>query len=285
MLLNWKVRLGATSMGNYQDDHRLALAIRRDALEMTHRSNSSHIGSSLSAAELLAVLYNGVLRTHPDNPSSPDRDRFILSKGHAAAAYYATLAERGFFPKEVLQTFSQDGSQLAGHATHHAVPGIDVSTGSLGHGLPIGCGMALAAKRDDKSYRVFVLLSDGECDEGSTWEAALFAHHHKLDNLIAIIDFNKVQSFGTVKEVLDLEPLAEKWRSFGWAVKQIDGHDTAQIEDALSRVPYERGKPSCCVAHTVKGKGVSFMENTVEWHYKAPNKVQLERALQELASQ
>jgi transketolase len=285
MLLNWKVRLGATSMGNYQDDHRLALAIRRDALEMTHRSNSSHIGSSLSAAELLAVLYNGVLRTHPDNPSSPDRDRFILSKGHAAAAYYATLAERGFFPKEVLQTFSQDGSQLAGHATHHAVPGIDVSTGSLGHGLPIGCGMALAAKRDDKSYRVFVLLSDGECDEGSTWEAALFAHHHKLDNLIAIIDFNKVQSFGTVKEVLDLEPLAEKWRSFGWAVKQIDGHDTAQIEDTLSRVPYERGKPSCCVAHTVKGKGVSFMENTVEWHYKAPNKVQLERALQELASQ
>ena len=286
MPMNQEVRPSAASMGSHQEDHRrLALAVRRDALQMTHRSNSSHIGSSLSATELLAVLYNGVLRTRPDNPASPERDRFILSKGHAAAAYYATLAERGFFPRQMLETFSQDGSQLAGHATHHAVPGIDVSTGSLGHGLSIGCGMALAAKRDDKSYRVFVLLSDGECDEGSTWEAALFAHHHKLDNLIAIIDYNKVQSFGTVKEVLDLEPLADKWRSFGWSVKEINGHDTAQIEDTLSGVPYERGKPSCCVAHTIKGKGVSFMENTVAWHYKAPNKEQLAQALQELASQ
>ncbi len=273
-------------MASHQDDHRrLALAVRRDALQMTHRSNSSHIGSSLSTVELLAVLYNGVLRTSPDNPTLPDRDRFILSKGHAAAAYYATLAERGFFPKHLLETFSLDGSQLAGHATHHAVPGIDVSTGSLGHGLSIGCGMALAAKRDAKPYRVFVLLSDGECDEGSTWEAALFAHHHKLDNLIAIIDYNKVQSFGTVKEVLDLEPLAEKWKSFGCAVKEINGHDTRQIEDTLSQVPFEKGKPSCCVAHTVKGKGVSFMENAVAWHYKAPDKAQLEQALRELSSQ
>ena len=266
------------------DHHRLAVAIRRHALNMTHDSNSSHVGSCLSIAELLAVLYNAILRFDSNNPNWPDRDRFILSKGHAAAAFYAVLAELGFFPKQRLETFSQDGSSLAGHATRDAVPGVDVSTGSLGHGLSIGCGMALAAKRDHKAYRVFVLLSDGECDEGSTWEAALFAHHHKLDNLVAVVDYNKIQSFGRVEEVLDLKPLADKWRAFGWGVREIDGHNVVEIEDALSATPYTDG-PSCCIAHTTKGKGVSFMENQLEWHYKAPNDEQLRKAVEELALQ
>jgi transketolase len=259
----------------------LAVAIRAHALRMTHKANASHVGSCLSIADILAVLYGSVLRISPSLLDWPDRDRFILSKGHAAAAVYAALAECGFFPKEWLDTFCQDGSKLAGHITY-GVPGVEVSTGSLGHGLSIGCGMALAAKRDRRPYRVFVLLSDGECDEGSTWEAALFAPHHHLDNLIAIVDYNKIQSFGTVKEVLDLEPLADKWCAFRWAVREIDGHDYEQIEDALTSVPFEPGKPSCIIAHTVKGKGVSFMENQLAWHYKSPNEEQLRQALAEL---
>jgi len=186
-----------------------------------------------------------------------------------------------FFPKEWLGTYCQDGSHLAGHITY-GVPGVEASTGSLGHGLSIGCGMAVAGKHSSHSYRVFVLLSDGECDEGSTWEAALFAPHHRLDNLVAIVDYNKIQSFGTVKEVLDLEPLANKWQAFGWAVKEIDGHDFEQIEKALLSVPFEPERPSCIIAHTVKGKGVSFMENQLAWHYKPPNDDELRQALTEL---
>jgi transketolase len=187
-----------------------------------------------------------------------------MSKGHAAAALYATLAERDFFPLEWLDTYYLDGSPLGGHVTS-GVPGVEV-----------------AGKRDGQSYRVFALLSDGECDEGSTWEAVLFAPHHRLDNLIAIVDYNKIQSFGKVKEVLDLEPLAEKWRAFGWAVKEIDGHDFGQIEKALLGVPFEPGRPSCIIAHTVKGKGVSFMEGQLAWHYKFPDDEQLRQALAEL---
>jgi len=249
---------------------------------MTHRAKSSHVGTSLSIADLLAVLYGGALRVDPGRPDAPDRDRFILSKGHGCAALYATLAEGGFFPLEWLDTYCQDGSRLAGHITHYGVPGVEVSTGSLGHGLSIGCGMALAGKREERPYRVFVLLSDGECDEGSTWEAALFAPHHCLDNLVAIVDYNKIQAFGTVKEVLDLEPLADKWRAFRWAVQEIDGHDYSQIDNALTSIPFEPGKPSCIVAHTIKGKGVSFMENQLAWHYKSPNAEQLAQALAEL---
>jgi transketolase len=249
---------------------------------MTHQSNSSHIGSCLSIAELLAVLYKGILNVDPHNPESPDRDRFILSKGHAAAAYYAALAECGFFPTELLNTFAQDGSRLPGHATRDLVPGVEVSTGSLGHGLSIGCGMALVGKWDKKDYRVFALLSDGECDEGSTWEAVLFAPHHKLDNLVAIVDYNKIQSFGSVKDVLDLEPLADKWRAFGWGVREIDGHNVTEIRETLLRVPFESERPSCVIAHTIKGKGVSFMENQLAWHYKSANKEELEKALEEL---
>lgn len=260
----------------------LATQIRAHVLRMIHRAQSSHVGTCLSAADLLAVAYAGVLRIDPSRPDWLDRDRFILSKGHGCAAAYAVLAERGFFPKEWLDTYYQDGSHLAGHITHHGVPGVEASVGSLGHGLSIGCGMALAGKYDGRPYRVFVLLSDGECDEGSTWEAILFAPHHKLDNLVAIVDYNKIQSFGTVKEVLDLEPLVDKWQSFRWATREIDGHDFGQIENALLSVPFEQGRPSCIIAHTVKGKGVSFMEGQLAWHYKSPNDEQLRQALAEL---
>jgi transketolase len=249
---------------------------------MTHQAKASHIGSSYSMADLLAVLYGGVLRVDPREPDWPDRDRFILSKGHGAAGVYAALAARGFFPTTWLDHYGEDDTPLAGHITHAGVPGVEVSTGSLGHGLPLACGMALAGKRLGRPYRVFALLSDGECDEGSTWEAALFAPHHRLDNLVAIVDYNKIQSFGTVKEVLDLAPLADKWRAFGWAVREIDGHDYGQIHETLSAVPFARGKPSLVLAHTVKGKGVSFMEDSLDWHYKAPDAAQLARALAEL---
>jgi len=263
------------------DYQALATRIRVHALRMVHRARSSHIGGCLSATDLLAVLYGGVLRIDPSRPDWPERDRFILSKGHAAAAIYATLAERGFFPMEWLDKYYLDGSHLPGHITK-GVLGVEASTGSLGHGLSIGCGMALVGKREGKSYRVFALLSDGECDEGSTWEAALFAPHHHLDNLIAIVDYNKIQSFGAVKEVLDLEPLASKWQTFGWAVREIDGHDHGQVEEALLSVPFEPERPSCIIAHTVKGKGVSFMENKLAWHYKHPNDDELRQALIEL---
>lgn len=261
----------------------LAAKIRAHALCLTHRANSSHIGSCLSMADILAVLYSNCLRIDAQHPDWVDRDRFILSKGHGAAALYAVLAECGFFPVEQLDTYCQDGSMLLGHVNYD-VPGVEVSTGSLGHGLAIGCGMALAAKREGRPYRVFVLLSDGECDEGSTWEAILFAPQHELDNLVAIVDYNKIQSFGAVKQVLDLEPLAEKWRAFRWAVHEIDGHDYSQIENALKRIPLEPRKPTCIIAHTVKGKGVSFMENQLAWHYKSPSAEELALALGELES-
>lgn len=248
---------------------------------MIHRAQTAHIGSSLSMADLLAVLYEGVLRVDPHHPLWPDRDRFILSKGHGCAAMYAALAQKGFFSKEWLNTYCLNGSHLSGHITY-GIPGVEVSTGSLGHGLSIACGMALASKHDGRRNRVFVLLSDGECDEGSTWEAALFIPHHQLDNLVAIVDYNKIQSFGTVKEVLNLEPLASKWQSFGWATREIDGHNLEQIEETLLNVPFELGRPSCIIAHTIKGKGVSFMEGQLTWHYKPPDDEQLRQALAEL---
>jgi transketolase len=260
----------------------LARRIRYNTLLMINRAKSSHIGTNYSAAELLAVLYGRALRVDPCYPNWAERDRFILSKGHGCASLYAVLAERGFFPLNWLDTFYQNGSCLAGHATHTEVPGVEVSTGSLGHGISIATGMALAAKRDEKSYRVFCLLSDGECDEGSTWEAILFAAQHKLENLIAIVDYNKIQSLGTVKEVMDLDPFADKWMAFGWAVREIDGHNLDEIETALTQVPYELDRPSCVIAHTVKGKGVSFMENKLLWHYRTPQGDEFEAALAEL---
>jgi transketolase len=248
----------------------LARRIRVHVVRMTSRANSSHIGSSFSMTELLAVLYGGgVLRVDPARPGWPQRDRFILSKGHGCAGLYAALSEAGFFPLEELDTFYLNGTRLAGHATT-TVPGVELSTGSLGHGLPVGTGMALAAKRAGETHRVFVLLSDGECDEGSVWEAALFAPQHQLDNLVVIVDYNKIQSLGTVKEVMDLDPFADKWRAFRWNVREVDGHDVDAISKALNDVPFEPGRPSCIIAHTVKGKGVSYMEDKLLWHYRAP---------------
>jgi transketolase len=264
------------------DCQELATRIRRHVLEMTHRARSSHVGSSLSMADILAVLYGRVLRIKPEDPRWPERDRFILSKGHGAAAVYAALAERGFFSVKELETFYQNGSALAGHITHTGVAGVEASTGSLGHGLAMGCGMALAGKRDACDYRVFVMLSDGECDEGSTWESALFAPHHQLDNLVVIIDYNKIQSLDRVEHTLALEPFREKWKAFGWSVHEIDGHDLGEIEATLSAVPFEKARPSCVIAQTTKGKGVSFMEDSVFWHYQSPNTEELHRALQEL---
>jgi transketolase len=261
---------------------KLSIQVRKHCLKMTHKSNASHIGSCLSIADILAVLYGGVLRLDPRMPEWPERDRFILSKGHGCAALYAVLAETGFFPRTWLETFYQNGTWLAGHATHKNIPGVEVSTGSLGHGLPISTGMALAAKRDGKKHRIFCLISDGECDEGSTWEPALFAPHHKLDNLTVVIDYNKIQSFGRVKEVIDLDPLPAKWSAFGWATQEINGHNLRAVKNALESVPLEPGRPSCLVAHTVKGKGVSFMEDKLLWHYRAPRANELEEAIAEV---
>ena len=258
-----------------------AAAIRAHTVQMVHRVNASHVGGGLSMADLLAVLYQDVLRVHPTGPQHPDRDRFILSKGHACAALYATLALKGFFPVEELQQFGQDGSRLMTHVSHK-VPGVEFSTGSLGHGLGFACGKALAAKRQKKNWRVFAMLSDGELDEGSNWEAILFAPHHRLDNLVAMVDYNKIQSLGSVKDVLDLAPLAEKFRAFGWAVKEIDGHDHDAIRRALKTLPFEPGKPGCLIANTVKGKGVDFMEDKLLWHYRTPNGEQVRLALEQL---
>lgn len=260
----------------------LARRIRVHCVQMTSRANASHIGSALSTADLLAALYARVLRFDASDPGWVDRDRFIFSKGHACTALYSVLAEAGYFSIDALATFCQDGSPLVGHATHKDMPGVEVSTGSLGHGLPLATGMALAGRRDGRDYRVFVLLSDGECDEGSTWEPALFAPQHRLDNLVVLIDYNKIQSLGRVEDVIDLHPLAEKWRAFGWATEEIDGHDTALIEATLARVPFEPGRPSCIVAHTVKGKGVGYMEDKLLWHYRAPLGELLDEALLEL---
>jgi len=260
---------------------RLAKKIREHALLMTHKAKASHIGSCLSMADLLAVLYRDILRVKPSKPDWANRDRFILSKGHGAAILYAVLAERGFFKKKELETFYQDRSRLAGMASLD-VPGVEVSTGSLGHGLPIGCGMALAGKKEGEKYRVFVLVGDGELDEGSNWEAILFAAHHKLDNLVVIVDCNGLQAIGKTFDVLKLEPLEEKFKSFGWDVSEIAGHDHNQIRCALSIIPFSIGKPSVVIAHTVKGKGISFMEDRKEWHYKFLNDKELSKALDEI---
>ena len=259
----------------------MARRIRIHALRMTSAGGSAHIGAAFSMTDIVACLYAQVLRVDPENPVWPDRDRFILSKGHAGAAVYATLAEMGFFPLEVLRTHYQDGSLLSGHVSHKGIAGVELSTGSLGHGLPVGAGMALAANRGGQKHRVVVLLSDGECDEGSNWEAILFAAHHGLDCLTAIVDYNKIQSLASVAETLALEPFADKWRSFGWTVHEVDGHDHAALIEVL-RAATGGGHPHVVIAHTTKGKGVSFMENSVLWHYRTALGEEFDRALAEL---
>lgn len=232
-------------------------------------------------AELIAVLYEGILKVDPANPGWPDRDRFILSKGHAVAGLYGALVEKGFFPREWMETYYRDDGKLSGHANHH-VPGVELSTGSLGHGLPVGTGMAIAARRDGRKHRVFVLLSEGDCNEGSTWEAAMLAARHKLDNLVAIVDANGIQALGNVRDILALEPLSRKFEAFGWAVREIDGHDVAQVEEALLGVPFQAGFPSVVVARTVKGKGLKDLENTLRAHYAHVPEEGLAQALHEL---
>ncbi len=261
---------------------KISKEIRKKIIKTMFNSRTSHLSSCLSCVDVLAVLYFKILKINPKEPKNANRDRFILSKGHAVAALDATLVQRGFFSENVLSSYCKDGGKLAGHSTYNCVPGVEVSTGSLGHGLSMGIGMALAAKNDGKKYRVFVLMSDGECDEGSVWEAALFASHHKLDNLIGIIDYNKFQAFGKTNEVLNLEPLSKKWKDFGWEVIEINGHSFPEIEKAMSKIPFKKGKPNMIIAHTVKGKGVSFIENKLEWHYKNLTQEEYKLALKEL---
>ena len=256
----------------------MARNIRADALRMVSAVNASHAGSCLSAADILAVLYSGLLRIRPAEPGWAKRDRFILSKGHAAAALYATLAHAGYFPVAELLDYCRNGTLLTGHVAH-GIPGVEFSTGSLGHGLSLGLGAALAARIDATNSRSFVLLSDGECDEGSIWEAALFAGHHRVGNLVAMIDYNRIQSFGRVEEVLELEPFADKWRAMRWAVREVDGHDHAALAGAL--VP-DGEAPTVVICRTIKGKGVSYMEDRLEWHYRSPNAEQLQQALSEI---
>jgi transketolase len=260
----------------------LARQLRIDALETIYGANSWHLGSCFSAAEILSVLYFHELNIDPKNPSWADRDRFIMSKGHASAIWYAALAERGFFPKDELGAYRQIGSKLQGHPDMKKVKGLDMTTGSLGNGLGLGAGMAIAAKMDQRDYRVYVLLGDGEIDEGAVWEAALFAAHNRLDNFTAIIDCNRFQIDGTTKAVLNLEPLDRKWEDFGFTTMVIDGHNVAEIMAAFAKAKANKKAPTCIIANTIKGKGVSFLADTRESHWMKLNAGQYERALQEL---
>ena len=255
--------------------------VRLDIIKMINKGSSSHIGSALSCVDLVISVYKYFLKYDPNNPTDPDRDIFILSKGHAGAAVYATLANLGFFDREKLDTHYQNDSDLSGHVSHKNVPGVEFSTGSLGHGLSVGTGAALAMRKKNQSRKVCVLMSDGECDEGSIWEAAMFASHHKLSNLLCIIDYNKLQSLDTVSNTLELEPFSLKWESFGWKALEIDGHDFNAIEKALNSAS-ESERPVCIIANTTKGKGVSFMENKVAWHYRSPHASELQKALIEI---
>ena len=260
----------------------LANNIQKHLLTMTSLGGSSHIGSILSIADILAVLYGSILKYKSKNPKWIDRDRFILSKGHAGAGVYAALAESGFMPLDKLKTHYQDGSDLSGHVSHKGIPGVEFSTGSLGHGLPVASGMALAAKINKKKHRVFALLSDGECDEGSNWEAILFAAHHKLNNLVAIIDRNRLQSIYSTEDTLALEPFSDKWKSFGWDVAEVDGHNHEEIFNACNNIKIFKNKPLCVIANTTKGKNVSFMENNTLWHYRSPQGDEYKLAIAEL---
>lgn len=259
-----------------------AKEIRKSVLRAICDGGGGHIPASLSIVEILTVLYNGILKVDPKNPKDPERDVFILSKGHAGVSLYAVLADKGFFDRKLLSAFGRRGSILGGHPDMHKVPGVEASTGALGHGFPFGVGIALAGKMDKKKRRVFVLLGDGECQEGSVWEAALFAPQHKLDNLTVIIDYNKLQAMDRLDKIVSLEPLADKWRAFGWSVKEVDGHDMPKLYDIFKSVPFEKGKPSLIIAHTIKGKGVSYMENVPIWHFRLPDKEEKRIACSEL---
>jgi len=265
------------------DLEQMAKQLRRHVITMIATAGSGHPGGSLSAADIVTALYFKVMRHDPKNLQWPDRDRFVLSKGHAAPILYAALAEYGYFPVEELSTLRKLGSRLQGHTDRTLTPGVEMSAGSLGQGLSFGIGMALAGRLDKRDYHVYVLLGDGECEEGQVWEAAMFAPHFQMDNLTAIVDHNGLQLDGRCCDIMGIEPLTDKWRAFNWHVIEIDGHDMKQVLQALKKARGIKGKPTVIIAHTVKGKGVSFMENNVDFHGKAPNAQQTEQALKELA--
>lgn len=268
--------------GLIEDLQTKAKEIRRSIVRMTGAAGSGHPGGSLSAADIMATLYFHELRLNPQEPNWSDRDRFILSKGHAAPVLYGALAEKGFFPKEELLTLRKLGSRLQGHPDLKTLPGVDMSTGSLGQGISVATGVAMAGKLDEKDYRVYALLGDGECQEGIVWEAAMAAAHYKLDNLVAFLDHNGLQIDGPTEEVMSPEPLDDKWKAFGWHVILIDGHDIASILAALDEAKNTKGRPTMIIAKTIKGKGVSFMEDQVGWHGVAPKPEQVTQALAEL---
>jgi transketolase len=259
----------------------LAQDIRKTSLKLVYQANASHIGGALSMADILAVLYSDVLKFDSANDQYLERDRFILSKGHSCVALYATLAHTGFFSIEELDSYGKDGSKFLSHTSHY-IPGIELSAGSLGHGLPFGCGLAMSAKRKNKLWRTYVLVGDGEMDEGSNWEALLFGAHFNLDNLCLIIDYNKIQSLGSTNQVLNLEPLQSKLEAFNWNVHVVDGHNHSELLEALTNSKKVKERPTAIIANTIKGKGVSFMENKLLWHYKSPNEEQYKQAVEEI---
>lgn len=258
-----------------------SIEYRRNILKYIFQANAGHTGGSLSCIDILNVLYNHVLNVSPENFKSPDRDRYIQSKGHCVEALFVVLADKGFFPESDLDTLCKYKSHYIGHPTRK-VNGVEQNTGALGHGLPISVGTAIAAKMDKKEFRVFTLLGDGELPEGSNWEAALSASHYQLDNLCAIIDSNKLQITGPTAEVCNTEPIDKKFESFGWSVKHVDGHDLTEMTELFNSLPFEQGKPNLVIAHTTKGKGISYMENEIKWHHGVPDKVQYAQALDEL---
>ncbi len=257
----------------------IATLIRKNIVKMHLETGMSHIGSSLSCVDILVALYFGIMKKKSKNFEA---DRFILSKGHAVSALYAVLAQKGYFSKDRLCEYCRNGAKFLGHVTRDVDLGVEVSSGSLGHGLSIGAGMALAGKRDGLKHRVFVLMGDGECNEGSVWEAFMFARHHGLDNLIAIVDMNHLQAFGKTEDVIDLSPLKDRFSSFGCFCKEVNGHKIEEMIKVLKLVPFAKARPSVLLAHTTKGKGISFMEDKIEWHYRSPNFDQAKAALDEL---
>jgi len=277
------LRTGAKFDLSVPELEKMARQLRRHVITMTATAGSGHPGGSLSAADIVTALYFKVMRHDPENPRWPDRDRFILSKGHVAPILYAALAECGYFPVEELSTLRKLDSRLQGHTDRTLTPGVEMSAGSLGQGLSFGIGVALAARLDKRNYQVYVLLGDGECEEGQVWEAAMSAPHFQIDNLTAIVDNNGLQLDGRCCEIMELEPLADKWRAFNWHVLEINGHDMNQVLQALKEARQIKQRPTVIIAHTVKGKGVSFMENNVDFHGKAPTPQEAEIALKELA--
>ena len=265
-----------------EDLHQLSKQYRKQIVHMHSRSRTSHLGSSLSAIDIINVLYQSVLKVDPKNPAMADRDRFILSKGHAAPALYVVLAHKGFFSKDLIERYGDEGTELFEHPERFSAPGIEVSTGSLGHGLSVSVGLALAAKLDSVSYRVFVLLSDGECQEGSTWEAAMMATTLRLDNLVCIVDYNNLQGYGVTDDIQGYEKILSRFQASGWITKEVDGHNLSELSDVLTSVPFGSGAPSLVMAKTVKGKGIPEIENKLEWHYKSPNPDEETRFLREL---